>query len=714
MARYRRLLIALSIAAASAAAAHVLVSVQLFDPIFGEAERTTVDYRVQLNRSVQRDSVPIALVLFDTLTVQEWPYLVPFPRAPLAELVRTAAANGAAVIGLDVYLDRQYPQLSAADDGDARLRDAIRDAGNVVLVAPTVQTGTVRRLVPPDPYFADVAAAVATADLPTAYETVRDVALLTMTEDGPVPGFALAVHAIMQGIDLDSLMADVARSGRLDVAGLPSAYRQVTANEALIMPILYGGPPSRTDRQEGAFRAYSAFGVQTVGAFTDFAVNDAFESWMRGSAVLLGSGFHDSERFRTPFYDYVFGDGEYAGWTYGVEVHANALQNLLERKYMRPFGTAVALLLLFAMALTAVGVTFRQGAKWGAAAVVMFVVLTGWIAIEAFTRAGTVIPLIGTALAGVLGYTGAVAYVSIVEGREKRLIRGAFSKYVPPGVVDDLVADPSRLKLGGEKRTISILFSDIAGFTSMSEVLEPEALVSILNEYLDEMSDIVFDEMGTLDKYIGDAIMALWGAPSSMPDHALRSCRAALRMQQRLTELNSEWEQQGATWPALHIRIGVNTGAPVVGNIGGARRFDYTALGDAVNLAARLEPACKMYGVNIIIAEPTRAGAGDAVVVRELDMLAVYGKAEPVRVYELVGLSTDPIAAERVEVLQHYESGLAAYRSSDFEMARQYFGAALELAPADGPSKLYMKRSEEYITNPPPADWDFVERRQVK
>ncbi|CAN5788703.1 hypothetical protein BH23GEM10_BH23GEM10_04620 [soil metagenome] len=714
MVRYRRLLIVLSIAAASAAAAHVLVSVQLFDPIFGEAERTTVDYRVQLNRSVQRDSVPIALVLFDTLTVQEWPYLVPFPRAPLADLVRTAAANGAAVIGLDVYLDRQYPQLSAADDGDARLRDAIRDAGNVVLVAPTVQTGAVRRLVPPDPYFADVAAAVATADLPTAYETVRDVALLTMTEDGPVPGFALALHAVMQGIDLDSLMADVARTGRLDVAGVPAAYRTVGANEALIMPILYGGPPSRTDRQEGAFRAYSAFGVQTVGAFTGFAVNDAFESWMRGSAVLLGSGFHDSERFRTPFYDYVFSDGEYAGWTYGVEVHANALQNLMEQKYVRPIGAAAGLLLLFAMAVTAAGVTFRQGARWGAAAVVLFLVLTGWLAIEAFTRLGAVIPLIGTALAGVLGYTGAVAYVSIVEGREKRLIRGAFSKYVPPGVVDDLVADPSRLKLGGEKRTISILFSDIAGFTSMSEVLEPEALVSILNEYLDEMSDIVFDEMGTLDKYIGDAIMALWGAPASMPDHALRSCRAALRMQLRLAELNRDWEQQGAKWPALHIRIGVNTGAPVVGNIGGARRFDYTALGDAVNLAARLEPACKTYGVEVMIAEPTRVGAGDAIVVRELDMLAVYGKAEPVRVYELVGLSADPLAAERTEVLQHYESGLAAYRSSDFELARQYFGAALELAPADGPSSLYMKRSEEYITHPPPADWDFVERRQVK
>lgn len=714
MGRFRRPLTAAAIAAASALTAWALVSVQLFDGIFGEAERKTIDYRVQLNRDVQRDSVPVTLVLFDTMTVEEWPYLVPFPRAPLADLVRTAAANGAAVIGLDVALERQYPQLSAMDDGDTRLRDAIRDAGNVVIVAQTVQDGDVRRLVPPDPFFADVAAAVAAADIPTPYETSRHAALLTMTESGPVPGFALAMYAVMEGLDLDSLLVVAAETGQLDVAGLPARYGVVEAHESTNLPILFAGPPSRPDREQGAFRAYSAFGVQAVGAFTGFAANPALEAWMRGNAVLLGSGFHDSERFRTPFYDFVFDDGEFAGWTYGVEIHANALQNLLDRRYLRPMGAGSSLLLLFLLGVIAAGVTFWRGAKWGSAAAVLAFALFAWGAIEGFRALDLVVPMIAGALTIVLAYTGSVAFISIVEGREKRLIRGAFSKYVPPGVVDDLVADPSRLRLGGEKRTISILFSDVVGFTSMSEVLPPEQLVAILNQYLDEMSDIVFEESGTLDKYIGDAIMAMWGAPTPVPRHALHACRTALRMQRRLVELNNEWLETGEDWPELRIRIGINTGTPVVGNIGGQKRFDYTALGDAVNLAARLEPACKSYGVSIMIGEETRVAAGDGVVVRELDRLAVYGKAEPVGVYELIALAGEPLPAQMTELLGHYDDGLAAYRRRDFELAGRYFEAALELDPGDGPARLYRQRSEDYIVNPPPADWDFVERRQVK
>ncbi|HUF50103.1 MAG TPA: adenylate/guanylate cyclase domain-containing protein [Longimicrobiales bacterium] len=712
--KYRRQLIALSIATASALASYALIRWQFVDFLFGEAERKTVDYRVRATRSTNRDSGAVALVLFDTATVTSWPYLVPFPRAALADLVRTAAANGAAVIGLDVFLDRQYPELSQLDNGDERLRDAIRAAGNVVLVAPTEQQGATRRLLPPDPYFADVAAAVATADLPTPYETTREAALVTVTDDGAVPGFALALYAIMHGLNLDSVVQSIVHTGRIGVAGLPGEYARLSRAGSSNLPIRFSGPPSRPDREEGAFVAYSGFAVGAVGTATGFTANPAFEAWMKGKAVLLGSGFHDSERFRSPYYDHTFADGELAGWTYGVEIHANALQNLLERDYLVPAPRAAVFAVLLLVALVAAGSTFWRGAKQGvlAAGTAVAVAVVG--ALVLFQRTGVTLPVIGPALAAVLAYTSAVAYVSIVEGREKRMIRGAFSKYVPPGVVDDLVADPSRLKLGGEKRTVSILFSDIAGFTSMSEVLPPEMLVSILNEYLDEMSDILFDELGTLDKYIGDAIMALWGAPTPVPDHELRACRTAVRMQRRLHEWNEEWRARRADWSPLRIRIGVNTGTPVVGNIGGEKRFDYTALGDAVNLAARLEPACKSYGVSIMIAEPTRAAAGDAIIVRELDMLAVYGKAESVRVYELVGMAGDAMEPTFTEALQHYDSGLAAYRRRDFELALSYFEAALELYPEDGPSQLYRERSVDYIMNPPPADWDFVERRQVK
>jgi class 3 adenylate cyclase/CHASE2 domain-containing sensor protein len=710
----RRYLIAAGIAGAAALAAHALTTVQAFDGTVGEAERKTVDYRARSAASVYRDSVEISLILFDTMSVEGWPYLVPFPRAVLADLVLTAAANGARAIGLDVFLDRRYAELSELDDGDARLRAAIAQAGNVVLVAPTVQQGDTRLLLAPDPYFAEVAAAVASADLPTPSETVRHAALVVATEDGLVPGFALAMYALMRGLDLDSLMAASAASGRLDVAGIPSQFAAIDARGSTNLPIRFGGPPSRPNREEGTFRVYPAVAVQWVSAESGFEANPALSAWLGDRGVLLGSGFHDSERFRTPFYDHVFSDGELAGWTYGVEVHANALQNLLQRSYLQPLGGGLALLLLFAVAVAAAGATFRRGAKWGAAVGGAALAVAAWVAWVAFSRGALVMPIVGPVLAFVFGYTGSVAYVSIVEGREKRLIRGAFSKYVPPGVVDDLVADPSRLKLGGEKRELTILFSDLAGFTSMSEALSPEQLISILNVYLDEMSDLVLDERGTLDKYIGDAIMALWGAPAPVPDHARRACRAAVRMQRRLDALNAQWRQQDSGWPALRMRIGINTGTPVVGNIGGQRRFDYTALGDAVNLAARLEPACKTYGVGTMISEPTRAAAGSAIVVRELDMLAVYGKVEPVRVYELVALDEETLDEVLSEVLQHYESGLAAFRRRDFELAARYFDAALELNAEDGPSRLYRTRCEEFITNPPPADWDFVERRQVK
>jgi adenylate cyclase len=237
--------------------------------------------------------------------------------------------------------------------------------------------------------------------------------------------------------------------------------------------------------------------------------------------------------------------------------------------------------------------------------------------------------------------------------------------------------------------------------------------VALLNEYLEAMSQVVFLEGGTLDKYIGDAVMAFWGAPRAQGDHALRACRAALAMQARLAELNAAWLERGPDRPPLRMRIGINSGEPVVGNIGGENRFNYTTLGDAVNLAARLEPACKTYGVEIMIGEATRAAAGDAIRVRELDVIAVYGKEEPVRVYELLGHAhADP--GERAEAVTLYEQGLETFRARDFELAARYFEAALQVDASDGASALYLERSREFMLNPPPADWDFVERRRIK
>jgi class 3 adenylate cyclase/CHASE2 domain-containing sensor protein len=715
----RRLLAAVTITAGSALTALGLAEHQFFQQTVGQAELRTVDYRMRSAADAQPEDSGITLLLFDSVSVQGWPWEQPFPRGMLADFVDGAAAAGASVIGLDVFLGRRFPELNEIDHGDERLRAAIERAGNVVLVGPSEGPPNARRLVPPDPYFAEVAAAIATADLPTPFETIREAPLVTRTVDGLMPGFALATFAIARGIDLDSLMRAAERTGRLGLPGLPDAWAAVPVQGSNALPIRFAGPPSRPSysgdadggeviEERRAFPAYSGAAVQML---LQFNAMDAVRGWMSDRIVLIGSGYHDSERFRTPFYDEVRSTGEIYGWTYGVEVHASMLHNLLTGSYYTPLPMAARLLLLFGVAGAVAAACFVSGAKSGVAVALSGIALS-WLGAQLlFARADLILPVVAPALAGFFALAGSTSYISLVEGREKRRIRGAFGKYVAPGVVDALVADPSLLKLGGERRPLTILFSDLAGFTSMSETLDAQRLVAVLNGYLDEMAEIVIDEQGTLDKYIGDAIMALFGAPAPLEDHPLRGCRTALRMQHRLAELNREWAAEGLR--PLFMRIGINSGTPVVGNIGGHARFDYTALGDSVNLAARLEPACKTYGVATMIGDETRQGAGDGIVVRELDMLAVYGKAHPVRVYELLALAGE-VDAGTAEMVEQYERGLELFRARDFELAATYFEAALQVVPDDGPSRLYLGRCREYLLNPPPLDWDFVERRMVK
>lgn len=711
--RLRRLLAGGFIALAAAAAGYVLTHWQLFEGTIGQAETRTVDYRMRSASDPAPQESRVALLLFDSATVKAWPYEVPFPRPILADLVEIAAEAGADVIGLDVFLERRNEALDERfGPGDARLRAAIEEAGNVILAAPTIETDAGRVLVEPDPYFAEVAAGVATVDVPTPYETVRDFVLTVRTADGTlVPGFALAAYAAAQGMDLDSLLLAAQRQGRLALPGLPARFGMLDEDAVQVAPLLFTGPPSRTDRDDGSFVAVSADVVQSLQELPPEFRDPGFLPF-QDRVVLLGSGFHAEERFRTPFYDERDDTGAIRGWTYGVEVLATALQNLLSGRMPVPLGRAATAGLLLLVTALVTAATFWRGVTWGAVAGVLL--LTGEIAVAwaLFAERQLHVPIVGPMLAGVFAFIGASSYTSIVEGKEKRRIRGAFSKYLAPAVVSELVEDPSRLKLGGEKRPVTLMFTDLAGFTSLSETMEPEALLSLLNEYLDEMVAIVLHEGGTLDKYIGDAIMAMYGAPNAMDDHPLRACRSALRMQRRLKQLNDGWAELGR--PPLHMRVGINTGTPVVGNIGGEQRFDYTALGDAVNLAARLEPACKTYGVDTMISGNTREAAGEGIMTRELDLLAVYGKVEPVGVFELIGLAGETLDETQQELLRHYESGIEAYRNRDFELALQYLQAASGVDPQDGPTLLYLERCRNFLVTPPPADWDAVERRQFK
>ena len=706
-----------------------------FEDFTLDLRQQTTPESFQSGRS-QRQS-DVALVLFDEYSVMDtldgWPYLSPFPRAHLAALVDALAAAGARTIGVDVYLDRLFPGLNAIDSGDDLLRDAIRRAGNVILVTPVVQTDSGAVTAPPHRYFREFAAGVGSAELPASFETFRDGTLAVRSGYGVEPSFALALYAHFRGLSADSVLRAANDAGRLDLPGLPSSMGAIPAEwlednretEGSIVPfrIRYVGPPSVADADgpPGTFQASASGTVPDLAGL----LPDLF----RDKIVLLGTGFHEQDRFRTPFYAHPSpDDGEPYGWMYGVEVHANALQNMLDGEYVQPTGAGTGILLMLLVAGVAAGAAFRLGAGWGAVASLAAVLATmtfawwAWAGVlyvpgaELFTLGTRFrwIPVGAPILSGLFAYVGSVAYVAVVEGRDKRRIKGAFAKYVSPDIVNEIAEDPEALRLGGQKRPLTILFSDLSGFTTLSEKMDPENLVALLNEYLDDMTQVVLNEGGTLDKYIGDAVMASWNAPKGYEDHADRAMRAAIRMQHHMDALNRRWGDSD-TYGNLTVRIGIHTGEVVVGNLGGEGRFSYSAIGDAVNLAARLEPANKTYDTHTMVSEATLdSGNRAGFRVRELDMVAVKGKSEPVRVYELLEQTGIPLPTGKEEALQRYEQGMSAYKRHQWTEAKAHFEAALEADPEDGPSRLYVTRCDQNMADPPPPDWDVVVHRHEK
>ena len=290
--------------------------------------------------------------------------------------------------------------------------------------------------------------------------------------------------------------------------------------------------------------------------------------------------------------------------------------------------------------------------------------------------------------------------------KKRKFIRGAFEQYLNPAVVEELAKNPDMLELGGKTMELTAFFSDVASFTTISEKLNEQELVELLNEYLTEMTDIVLKEFGNLDKYEGDAIMAFYGAPIPFPDHAARACYTALEMQEKLAELREKWKTEGR--PELTARIGINTGPMVVGNMGSRTRMDYTIMGDAVNLASRLEGVNKQYSTDIMISEFTLEHCGSDFITREIDLIRVKGKSEPVRIYEVLSRAKDALSDDMKSVIGHYSSGLEAYREKKWETGIQEFQRAIDIRADDGPSLTYLRRCREYLQTPPPDDWGGV------
>jgi adenylate cyclase len=624
-------------------AAALLAGVLGLLPIVGNIELDTYDLRVAATARPAAPSEQIVLVAIDNESLRRMEPLVgrwPWPRLVHATLIDYLAAAGAKVIAYDVlFAERDIRKFMVADtewtgdESDAALVGSSRRAGNVIHAAEAASI----ELVDPSRALAENLEAPAlnvrlsqggcverrprvTPPFPALAQASRGIGhtLLTLDSDGPVRRIAPIVQIGERTLPSFS-MATVMATGEAPVMRVEAAP---DGQCSALIP--WRGP------------AYNAGGMPTFNSYSFYDLFYSQQQLIEGQKpgidpalfkdriVVVGvsaEGLH--EVFTTPFP---------VGEINGPEVHANLIDAMLaDRSIVRaPAWVGVALVAAGAAIIGAAG-WFLNAWLTGAVALGLAAGLFG-IAFAVFAR-GVWIPITVPALAIIFAFVGDLAWKYVVEGRDKRLIKKMFSRYVSKDVFDQLVANPSLAALGGARRNMTVLFSDIRGFTTMSEKGTPEDVVAQLNELFTRMVAVVFDHRGTVDKFVGDMVMALYGAPLDDEDHADHAVQTALAMIRTLQEMNGQWQAQGK--PTLDIGIGVNTGDMVAGNIGSDTIMSYTVIGDAVNLGARLESLNKDYATRIIISEFTRARLKGRYDIHPLGEVVVKGKTRPVAIFEV-------------------------------------------------------------------------------
>ncbi|MEK6725982.1 MAG: adenylate/guanylate cyclase domain-containing protein [Deltaproteobacteria bacterium] len=387
--------------------------------------------------------------------------------------------------------------------------------------------------------------------------------------------------------------------------------------------------------------------------------------------------------------------------TPGIEIHANAIDNILSNKFLQPLNGFYERVYIFFLGAVIAVICHLAGPYRGFAAMLLSVAAVTGIHWKLFEK-GFILPIVSPLFVITATYLGILLLKYISEYRERSYLQTAFGHYVAPAVLEDIIRSPEKLKLGGERKYMTVLFSDVEGFTSLSEELSPEEISVILNEYLSSMIQCIMKTKGTLDKFIGDAVMAIWNAPEEQQDHAYLACDTALLMMKELGRLRKKWEEEKR--PLLNVRIGINTGEMVVGNMGSREIFDYTVLGAEVNTAARLEPLNKDFGTRIIVSENTRVKAEEAhpgrFVFRRLARVVLKGRSKPLAVYELIGLR-DEVDGKTLEMIEKFENALDLFMDAMFAGAKKYFQESLKITPEDGPSEAYIALCNEYEKNPP-------------
>jgi len=720
----------------------VLLIYYLDPDFFSLLELKTLDLRF-LSRGKIATTGEIALVVIDEKSLDElgrWPW----PRVRMAQLMDTLVKYDAKVVGFDIvwaepdehsglksltglkqkmnelritnrHLDQYLSQAIQKAETDRILADSLARSRRAMLgyffhfFAPEhllQEQKQIQKDLPPlsaynlVKYSSKEAAKVqlfeahyAEVNIPVIAEagegagyfnifpdrdgTVRWIPLVIKYQDRYYCALSLAV--LQKFVDSSPLILRIAEFGVEEIR-LGDLF--IPTNEEGRMLINYRGPHK-------TFPHYSAADV-----IHGRVPAEAF----RNKIVLVGATAMGIYDIRVTPFDHVFP---------GLEVHANVIDTILKQQFLyRPnWATLFDLLAIIAIGLLLGIFLPRMKALWGAVMGIFLFSAFFLASNQLFQKQGFWVNQTYPLFNLVLTYLAITGYRYMTEERERKKVRGAFQYYLNASVVEQMLKDPEKLKLGGEKKDLTVLFSDIRGFTAISQDMTPENLVKFLNEYLTKMTDIVFKYDGLLDKYMGDAIMAIWGAPLDQADHPLRACYTALEMVDELHVLQKKWTAEGM--PRLNIGIGINAGPMVVGNMGSERRFDYTVMGDSVNLGSRLEGLNKVYRTNIIISEMTYERVREEFLGRELDLVQVVGKDQPVKIYELIAFRAKARPEEKA-LVEEFQGALGEYRKWNWEAARKSFESILERYPEDGPARVYAGRCQALEKTPPPKDWDGV------
>lgn len=698
----RSLLAGLGVTAAAIAVA--VAAGSLWQPL-ERLELNTVDMRYrQFSSNFPASASPIVVVDIDDASDASVPATWPWPRGYYAHLLDNLFRAGARAVVLDIIFDTLRTD---SPEGDSLLAEALaRHAGKVVMGGKTYATE------------------VGLAGAYSLSYTHGGVAVLK-----PYSRFLHADSAAWGltdvKLDIDGVIRSYyrARSISDDSARIPSlavrAHQMLTAT-----PARYTQPTFRIAFPGGArsFPYYSFYQVIDDSSFTtaderefeeEANLYDSLrsEGRFRDKIVFVGSSMAEAhDMMITPFSRTV--SGSQTREIPGVEVHAAALHTLLGNYHITHVRPMLAYALLIVLALL-VFVAGLRAPAW-AYALTLAGAIGVWVAGAwgAFAIAQTLVPVATPLAALILVATSQQAFLFYLERQRRREVVGMFGRYVPQAVVKELVDDPSKMRLGGERRELTVLFTDIEGFTSLTETLGPERIVELLNEYLTAMTEIVIAQGGIIDKYEGDLIMAEFGIPIAQPDHALRACRTAFLMQKRLHELHDIWRAQGK--PLLRARTGIGSGPMVFGNMGSTQVFDYTVMGDVVNLASRLEGVNKVYGTSVLINQRAAELVSGEMLVREIDFLLVKGKSVPERCYQLVAPIDSPKQADIRAVAELTTRALEAYRAQQWQSATTLFEQVMEVWPDDRVAQVFVERCRAFALSPPPSNWDGVYEMQSK